>query len=130
MLYRDYGVDLDAIKAMHIEGILAAGHDWLQSLIRIHRVEDLEDLSPYPEALARELAKMREALRGLDYAPIVVSPLYYAKLRYYDSLIFRLYEGNTLFATGGTYRIAEVRAAGFAIYTDACIAEKMSKGKP
>ncbi|ADV47189.1 ATP phosphoribosyltransferase regulatory subunit [Nitratifractor salsuginis] len=128
MLSEEYGVDLDALKSMHIERILEAGHSWLEPLIRIHRVEDLADLSTYPEAVARELEKMREAVAGLEYAPIVVSPLYYAKLRYYDSLVFRLYEGNTLFATGGTYRIAEVRAAGFAIYTDACIAEKMSKG--
>lgn len=128
ILSGEFGVDLEAIKTMHIERILEAGHSWLEPLIRIHGVEELADLGPYPEAVARELAKMRDAVQGLAYAPIVVSPLYYARLRYYDSLVFRLYEGNTLFATGGTYHIAEVSAAGFAIYTDACIAEKMSKG--
>ncbi len=128
LLSEHYGVALEDLKTMHIQRILDTGHPWLEALVRIHGVEDLEDLSPYPEDLAEELKKIREALDGVEYPSIVVSPLYYAKLRYYDSLIFRLFENNTLFATGGSYRIDGVRSAGFALMTDACIAEKMTKG--
>ena len=117
-----------APKAMHIQRILDTGHPWLEALVHLHRPEDLEDLSAFPEEIAAELERIREAIAGLEYAPLVISPLYYARLRYYDSLIFRLYEGNTLFATGGTYRIDEVRSAGFALLTDAVIAKKMQKG--
>ncbi len=129
LLSSEFNVDLEAIKSMHIKRILAAKHPWLESLIRIQRLEDLNNLSLYPESLAKELKRMREAVASLEYAPIIISPLYYAKLRYYDSLVFRMYQGNTLFAMGGTYRISKMRAAGFAVYTDACIAEKISKGK-
>ncbi len=128
LLSQRYGVDLEAIKRMHIEGILRAGHDWLEALLRIQRAEDLQDLSPYPEEIAAELAKIREAVEGLEYDEIVVSPLYYAKLRYYDALIFRMFEGNLLYATGGSYRIEGAQAAGFALITDSCIAYKMQKG--
>lgn len=128
ILAERYGVELEAIKSMHIRKILAAGHSWLERLVHLHRPGDLEDLSAFPEDIASELARIREAIRGLEYTPLVISPLYYARLRYYDSLIFRLYEENTLYATGGIYRIDEVRAAGFALLTDACIAKKMQKG--
>ncbi len=128
LLSESYGVSLEAIKKMNIQDILDAGYEWLDPLIRIHRVEDLEDLSLYPEDLRVELKRIKEALKGINYHSIVVSPLYYAKLRYYDSLIFRLYEANTLFATGGTYKIDGMHSAGFALMSDACIAEKITKG--
>jgi len=128
ILSERYGVDLEAIKSMHIQGILEAGHSWLEALVRLHRPEELEGLEAYPEEIARELERIREAIAGVEYEPLVITPLYYARLRYYDSTLFRLYEGNTLYATGGSYRIDGARAAGFAILTDACIAKKMPKG--
>jgi len=50
-------------------------------------------------------------------------------MRYYDTLTFRMFEGNALLATGGTYTIDNVEAAGFALYTDACILSKMNREK-
>ncbi len=127
-LAEEFGVDLDAIKSMHIERILAAGHSWLERLVRIHRPEDLEDLSEFPESITEGLAEIREAAAGIDYASVVVSPLYYARMRYYDTLVFRFFEGERLYAAGGSYRIDTMPAAGFALITDACIAKKMQKG--
>jgi len=128
LLNEAYGIALDDLRSMHLERILAQGHPWMERLIHISRAEDLDDLGDFPEDLARELTTIREALSTLEYDRIVVSPLYYAKLRYYDSLIFRFFEENVLYATGGIYRIDTVRGAGFALMTDACIAKKMPKG--
>jgi len=128
LLSERYGVSLEDLKAMHIERILAAGHPWLERLIRLHAPEELEDLAEFPEDIAAELALIREAVRKLDGGRILVSPLYYARMRYYDTLVFRIFEGETLYATGGSYRIEAMPAAGFAIITDACIANKMQKG--
>jgi len=58
---------------------------------------------------------------------MVISPLFYAKMRYYDSLTFRMFEGNGLLAMGGIYNVDGVEAAGFALYTDECTAYKMNK---
>ncbi|WP_456458780.1 ATP phosphoribosyltransferase regulatory subunit [Nitratifractor sp.] len=127
-LAEEFGVDLAAIKSMNIERILAAGHPWLERLVRIHRPEDLGDLTEFPEPIAEGLAEIREAAEGIDYVSVVVSPLYYARMRYYDTLVFRLFEGERLYATGGSYRIDAMSAAGFALITDACIAKKMQKG--
>jgi hypothetical protein len=38
-----------------------------------------------------------------------------------------MFEENALLATGGIYSIDGVEAAGFALYTDECIANKMSR---
>jgi histidyl-tRNA synthetase len=125
LLNEKYGVSLEVLKAMHVEEILKSDLPWIDALVRLNSVEDLEDLSMFPEDIGTELEKIRAATQKVTYANMVISPLFYAKMRYYDSLTFRMFEGNSLLAMGGTYTIEGVEAAGFALYTDACIANKM-----
>ncbi|WP_309496343.1 ATP phosphoribosyltransferase regulatory subunit [Sulfurovum sp.] len=129
LLNAKYGVSLDVLKSMHIEEIMAAELSWIEQLVRINSVDDLNDLSVFPADIADELEKIKEAAQKVDYAKMVISPLYYAKMRYYDSLTFRMFEGNSLLAMGGIYSIDGVEAAGFALYTDECISNKMNKAK-
>jgi len=63
----------------------------------------------------------------VKYDNMVISPLFYAKMRYYDSLTFRMFESNSLLAMGGIYTIDGVEAAGFALYTDECVCYKIDK---
>lgn len=128
LLNEKYGVSLEVLKSMHIEQIMKAKLPWIEQLVKVHRVEDLEDLSAFPHDIREELQKIKEAVSNIEYAKIVISPLFYAKMRYYDSLTFRMFEENALIATGGTYSIDGVEAAGFALFTDECIASKISKG--
>jgi ATP phosphoribosyltransferase regulatory subunit HisZ len=127
LLSEHYGVALEDIETMHIDAILASGYSWMDTLVRIHTVDDLEDLSCYPDDIAEELGKIAEAAQGLKRENVVISPLYFARLRYYDALLFRMLLGNDLLATGGTYRIDSIHAAGFALYTDACITQTLQK---
>jgi len=127
LLSERYGVALEAIESMNIEAILASGHPWMESLVHIHHLSDIDDLSRYPEEIAAELHAIAEAVRRIGEDNAVISPLYYARLRYYDTLMFRMFEGNTLLATGGAYRIDTVQAAGFALYTDACVTQILQK---
>ena len=129
LLNEKYGVSLDVLKSMHVEQIMNAELSWIEQLVRINSVSDLNDLSLFPEDIKVELEKIKAAAENLDYNNMVISPLYYAKMRYYDSLTFRMFEGNSLLAMGGIYTIDGVEAAGFALYTDECIANKMNKGK-
>ncbi len=128
LLNEKYGISLEDIKSMNVEAVLRSGLGWMERLVKIHTVEDLQDLSMFPADIAFELQKILEEAAGLAYEQIVVSPLYYAQMRYYDSLLFRMFEENRLYATGGIYEVEEVRAAGFAIYTDACIEKLIQKG--
>jgi len=128
LLSEVYGVALEDIRSMNIDAIRSTGLPWMERLVKIHRIEDLEDLSMFPPDIAKELAKIAEEATRLPYRQIVVSPLYYAQMRYYNSLLFRVFEENRLYATGGIYAVEEIRAAGFAVYTDACVEKLLQKG--
>jgi histidyl-tRNA synthetase len=128
LLNENYGISLDVLKAMNIEKIMEADLPWIEQLVRINSVHDLNDLSLFPEDIKAELAKIKEATDSVEYSNMVISPLFYAKMRYYDSLTFRMFEGNSLLAMGGIYTIDGVEAAGFALYTDECISNKINRG--
>jgi histidyl-tRNA synthetase len=125
LLNEKYGVSLEVLKSMHVEQILQAELPWIEQLVRINTVEDLEDIEQFPSDIRLELEKIKEATQNVSYDKMVISPLFYAKMRYYDSLTFRMFEENALLATGGIYSIDGVEAAGFALYTDECVVNKM-----
>jgi histidyl-tRNA synthetase len=128
LLNEKYGISLEVLKSMHVEQIMAADLPWIEQLVRISAVSDLEDLSVFPDDIKIELEKIKEAADKVVYHNMVISPLFYAKMRYYDSLTFRMFDGNSLLAMGGIYTIDGVEAAGFALYTDECISNKMNRG--
>ena len=127
LLNEKYGVSLDVLKSMHVEQIIGTDLPWIEQLVRINSVEDLNDLSLFPSDIQAELEKIKIATEQVKYENMVISPLFYAKMRYYDSLTFRMFEGNSLLAMGGIYTIDSVEAAGFALYTDECVVNKMDK---
>jgi histidyl-tRNA synthetase len=128
LLNEKYGISLEVLKSMHVEQIMAADLPWIEQLVRISAVSDLEDLNVFPDDIKAELEKIKEAADKVVYHNMVISPLFYAKMRYYDSLTFRMFDGNSLLAMGGIYTIDGVEAAGFALYTDECISNKMNRG--
>ncbi|HEC45274.1 MAG: ATP phosphoribosyltransferase regulatory subunit [Epsilonproteobacteria bacterium 4484_65] len=128
LLNEKYGVSLEVLKSMHVEQIMNADLPWIEQLVRLNSVNDLNDLSAFPDDIKAELEKIKEAIEKIEYNNVVISPLFYAKMRYYDSLTFRMFEDNSLLAMGGIYTVDAVEAAGFALYTDECIANKMNRG--
>ncbi len=128
LLNEKYGVSLEVLKSMHVEQVMGADLPWIEQLVRVTSVDDLNDLSAFPSDIKEELEKIKEAAQTVTYANMVISPLFYAKMRYYDSLTFRMFEGNSLLAMGGIYTVDGVEAAGFALYTDECISNKMNRG--
>ncbi len=126
LLNEKYGVSLEVLKSMHVEQIMSADLPWIDALVRLQSVEDLKDISLFPNDIQEELQKIKEATQKVKYDNMVISPLFYAKMRYYDSLTFRMFEDNALLAMGGIYSIDGVEAAGFALYTDECITNKMN----
>ena len=129
LLNEKYGVSLEVLKSMHVEQIMGTDLPWIEQLVRMNAVSDLDDLSAFPSDIKAELEKIKEATQAVKYDNMVISPLFYAKMRYYDSLTFRMFEDNSLLAMGGIYTIDGVEAAGFALYTDECVCYKMDKGE-
>ncbi|MEA2047596.1 MAG: ATP phosphoribosyltransferase regulatory subunit [Campylobacterota bacterium] len=127
LLNEKYGVSLEVLKSMHIEEVMRTDLPWIEQLVRVNSVNHLDEISAFPEDVRVELVKIKEAVQMVNYDNVVISPLFYAKMRYYDSLTFRMFEGNRLLAMGGIYTVDGVEAAGFALYTDECISSKMSR---
>lgn len=127
LLNEKYGISLEVLKSMHVEKIINADLPWIEQLVRISCVEDLENLEAFPQDIKDELQKIKTATEKVGYNTMVISPLFYAKMRYYDSLTFRMFEDNGLLAKGGIYSVDGIEASGFALYTDECIANKMKK---
>jgi len=127
LLSQKYGVSLELLHDTNIESILKLNIPWISKLVKIHQVKDLDDLTGIPEDIQAELLLIKESIQKIDYQSIIVAPLYYAKMRYYSSLTFRMFQDNELLVRGGDYSIEDVNASGFALYTDECINQKMRK---
>ena len=129
LLNEKYGVDLKLLHDTNVEGMLNLDLPWISKLVKLHKVEDLNDLEGIPSDIQSELILMKNSVEKINYKELVIAPLYYAKMRYYGSLTFRMFHENELLVRGGLYQIEDVNAAGFALYTDACINQKMKNIK-
>jgi len=129
ILNEKYGVDLEMLHDTNIEAILELEFPWISKLVHIHKAEDLNDLEGIPQEIQDELLLIKEAILKINYSSVIIAPLYYAKMRYYGSLTFRMFHNNELLVRGGCYRIENINAVGFALYTDACINQKMQDVK-
>ena len=117
-----FDVSLDDFRHVNIEKFLSLKSDWLTKLVYVERPEEIDALVPIdPAEIASELLKIKELCEGLEYPNVVVAPLYYAKMLYYDELFFRVIENNETYAMGGRYKNEETVSVGFAIYTDALV---------
>ncbi|MDO9305969.1 MAG: ATP phosphoribosyltransferase regulatory subunit [Sulfuricurvum sp.] len=115
-------LELDDFRHVNIERFLSFKIDWLRELVYLERFEQIDALlTKAPEEICVELRKIQALCSGLEYPNVVIAPLYYAKMLYYDELFFRVIEENEVFAMGGRYKDEETVSVGFAIYTDALI---------
>ena len=115
-------LELDDFHHVNIEKFLSLKIDWLKELVYLEKFEQIDTLlTSAPEEIRVELLKIKALCAGLEYPNVVIAPLYYAKMLYYDELFFRVIEENEVFAMGGRYKDEETVSVGFAIYTDALI---------
>lgn len=122
ILSETLGLELDDFRHVNIEKFLSLQINWLRELIYLEKFEQIEALlATAPEEICVELRKIQALCAGLEYPNVVIAPLYYAKMLYYDELFFRVIEENEVFAMGGRYKDEETVSVGFAIYTDALI---------
>ena len=122
ILSETLGLELGDFRHVNIERFLSFKIDWLRELVYLERFEQIDALlTKAPEEICVELRKIQALCSGLEYPNVVIAPLYYAKMLYYDELFFRVIEENEVFAMGGRYKDEETVSVGFAIYTDALI---------
>ncbi len=122
IISKELGIDIFVFEKGNIEEILSFDIEWLSKLAYLQNPEDIDEvIKIVPKSLKDELTKVKELCDKIEYKKIIVAPLYYAKMRYYDDLYFRFFEGNETLGMGGSYTWESLRAVGFAGYIDAII---------
>lgn len=120
IISKEFNIDIELIKMGNIEALLKLEIDWLTKLIYAETIEDINAiLDIVPNNLKSELIRLVDSVKdkNINYK-YVLSPLYYAKMKYYNGLFFRVTKGNLLVARGGNYKSGDFNSTGFAFYTD------------
>ncbi|RUM64741.1 MAG: ATP phosphoribosyltransferase regulatory subunit [Sulfurospirillum sp.] len=124
LIAKKLGIELEVFKAANLEALLKLNLPWLSKLAYLQDIDAIDDvISEVDEELQTELEKIKSLVQKISYDNIVIAPLYYAKMNYYDHLFFRYIAGNKTLGTGGNYRYKDVDSTGFALYTDNIIEE-------
>ncbi len=115
----ELGLDIELFKSANLESIFRQDIKWLSQLASCSSKKHIEGImDDIPEVLRGELEKLINLTDGISYKSIVIAPLFYSKMRYYDDLFFRFFEQNNLIGMGGNYRFETIDATGFALYID------------
>lgn len=102
-----------------LEKVLSMKVGWLEKLIKIQNEKDIDDaINEVPKELKNELLKLKDLSLSISYKNKIVEPLFYSKMRYYNSLFFGFLSGNNILASGGNYTFESEESSGFGIYTD------------
>ena len=123
ILVKEFGFDLELFKRIEVQALRAKGFEWMDDLVYINQADQITDslLAKVPASIKVELEKLKALADTIAYKNVVVAPLYYAKMRYYDELFFRFIHENKVLSRGGKYHNDGASSVGFALYTDELI---------
>ncbi|MDX1809109.1 MAG: ATP phosphoribosyltransferase regulatory subunit [Sulfurospirillaceae bacterium] len=119
---KEFGLDIGIFERGEIEKLFALKTSWLDKLVKAQNIEQIDEIiDEAPENISKELLEMKNMYHKIAYKKVVFSPLYYARMRYYDGLFFRFIDKNLTLGLGGNYECENTKSSGFALYTDAII---------
>jgi ATP phosphoribosyltransferase regulatory subunit HisZ len=123
----ELGLSVEIFKNANLEEILNLDISWLSELAYLQNISQIDTvIDQVPSQLQIELLKVKSLCEDINYTDIVIAPLYYAKMQYYDNIFFRYIQNNETLGMGGNYNHERLDATGFALYTDKLI-EEMSR---
>jgi histidyl-tRNA synthetase len=119
-------IDISLFKNIEIKKILDLKIDWLSKLLYLEKADDISKVKPFlPDFLIEPMEKIENLVRNLEHKNLIISPLYYTKMEYYNSVYFRIFHKNSIFSRGGSYRLDEISSVGFSIYLDEVLGEEI-----
>ncbi len=122
-------LSIEDFRHINIDKFIKLDVEWLTKLVYLQHLSDVDEVIKIaPKAIAEELRKMQALCSDMECKNVVLAPMYYAKMLYYDELYFRCIVENEVYARGGRYKNGELTSVGFAIYTDA-LCEALEEGK-
>ena len=117
-------IDLSVFKNSNIQTLLDLDIEWLNKLTYLQNLNQIEEiLDIVPLQIKVELQKIQNLCEDISYENLIIAPLFYAKMNYYDGCFFRYIKDNSLLGLGGAYNHEEQKATGFALYVDKIIEE-------
>ena len=122
LVSNELNIDIELFKNGEIAKLFALECDWLNQLIKVKSLEDLKNcFDLVPSNIKEQLENLYAKAKEVDYENIVIAPLYYGSLKYYDDVYYRVIEGNYTLCKGGMYTSEDISSQGFAIYTDSLL---------
>jgi histidyl-tRNA synthetase len=115
----ELNIDIDLFKNGEIATLFKLNCEWLNKLIKVKDITSLEKvISIVPTSVKIELEKLLLTAKEVNYENIIIAPLYYGSLRYYDGIYYRVINENLTLCNGGVYSSEDINSLGFALYTD------------
>jgi histidyl-tRNA synthetase len=125
LIAKELKIDIELFKNIEIKKILDLNIDWLSQLLYLESAEDIQKVkSKLPQFLVKPMEKVENLVKKIEYKNLIISPLYYTKMEYYNSTFFRILHKNTVFSRGGSYLLDGVNSVGFSIYLDEVLGEE------
>jgi histidyl-tRNA synthetase len=122
IISKELNLPISIFGSGNLEEILKKNIHWLNKLACLESMDDIRSVIKIaPNSIKKELEKMYELSKKIDYDNIFFSPLYYDRMRYYNDLFFRFFDKNRTLCVGGCYLFEDNEAVGFAEYIDAII---------
>lgn len=115
----ELNIDIDLLKNGEIATLFKLNCEWLNKLIKVKDIASLENvINSVPVSIKVELEKLLSTAKEVNYGNIIIAPLYYGSLRYYDGIYYRVINENLTLCNGGMYSSEGISSLGFALYTD------------
>jgi len=119
IISREWDIDIELFKNGEIGALLALDIPWLKKIAQVEKAEDLEEIqNELPNSLQKEVEKLISIAKEVEYDKVVVSPVYYSAMKYYDNIYYRVIQNNQTLAKGGGYKSNGVNSLGFALFSD------------
>ncbi len=118
----ELNIDISLFKNGEIAKLFELNCTWLNSLIKVKTIDDIKELLPNaPEEIAKELKILLDIANQIEYKNLIISPLYYSSLKYYNGIYYRVVQDNLTICRGGKYNSLGISSLGFAFYTDSLL---------
>lgn len=122
LVSKELNIDIELFKNGEIAKLLSLDIEWLNELIQVKDIEDLEkSIKTAPEVIKNELKKLLSTAKEVSYKNLVIAPLYHGSLKYYDDVYYRVIQDNYVLCKGGKYSSEGISSLGFALYTDSLL---------
>lgn len=111
-------ISIDIFKDGLLSKLFEMKVSWLDKLIYAKTIQDLEDIIDYlPKDVQIEVQKLIDIAKDITHTNLTISALYYAKMKYYEDVFFRIIHKNDVLARGGRYTSDGTSSLGFTLCT-------------